>query len=237
MGNIRKNETGFSAVEVVLVLVIVSLIGVVGFMVYKNHNKKTATNSVATTTTTKPTTTTQTKTTTPVPDPYAGWKTNCDTATNGCFRYSSDWDNLIRGTDVTALGGNKSETLTLEYNEPTDANGGLGDFLTKSVDPVMISGSSYQLVGGFYTVSNVPGYYLIDSSLGQQLGLKADATSKITNNDLYFTFASKKATFVVHYNTAASSGAATIPASTANAWFTSTDGQTALKTVQSFYKQ
>jgi hypothetical protein len=237
MGKIRKNEKGFSVVEIVLVIAVVGLIVVVGYMVYKNHNKTT--NNSTTTASATSTTPAKTTTTTPTPkvDPYSGWKTNCDTATNGCFRYPSDWDNLIRGTDVTALGGNKGETLTLEYNEPTDANGGLGDFLTKSVDPVTVSGSSYQLVGGYYTVSNVPGYYLVDSSLAQQLGLKAGVASKITNNDLYFTFNSKKATFVVHYNTAASSGAATIPTSTANAWFTSADGQTALKAVQSFYKQ
>src|SRR5437764_2336320 len=39
-----KNQSGFSAVEVVLVLVIVALVGVVGLMVYKNHNKTTLTN-------------------------------------------------------------------------------------------------------------------------------------------------------------------------------------------------
>jgi hypothetical protein len=236
MGKIRRDEAGFSAIEIVLVLFVVGLIGVVGFMVYKNHNKKVTTNSVATTTTTAPTST-QTKTTTPALDPYADWKKYCDTVTNGCFRYPSDWDDLIKGTDVTALGGNKGETLTLEYTQPTDANGGLGDFLTKSIDPVTISGSSYQLVGGYYTISNVPGYYLVDSTLAQQLGLKVGATTKISNNDLYFTFASKKATLVVHYNTAASGGASSVAASTANAWFTTNDGKTAQKIVQSFYKQ
>lgn len=45
MGKLRKNQSGFSAVEIVLVLVIVGLIGGVGFMVYNNHNKKTATNT------------------------------------------------------------------------------------------------------------------------------------------------------------------------------------------------
>lgn len=35
----KTNQKGFSAVETVLVLVIVALIGVVGFMVYKDHHK------------------------------------------------------------------------------------------------------------------------------------------------------------------------------------------------------
>lgn len=57
MGKIKKSETGFSPVEVVLALVIVALIGVVGFMVYNNHNNKPTTNTIAPTTTTKPATT------------------------------------------------------------------------------------------------------------------------------------------------------------------------------------
>ena len=233
MGKISKPQAGFSAVEAMIIILVLAVVAGAGYLVYKNHHKtKTTTPPISSTT--KTTMATKTATTA---DPYAGWKSYCDTATSGCFKYSSDWNDVMLGTDVTALGGNKGETLTLEYNEPADANGSSGDFLTKSISPVTIAGSSYDIVGGYYTVSNVPGYYLVDSSLAQQLGLKAGTNSTITNNDLYFTFASKKATFVVHYNTAASGGASAIVTSTANAWFTSADGKAALSTVQSFYKQ
>ena len=47
MNKISKNEKGFSAVEFVLVIVVVALIGVGGWLVYKNHHK--ATTSLATT--------------------------------------------------------------------------------------------------------------------------------------------------------------------------------------------
>lgn len=63
MSKLQKNESGFSAVEVVLVLVIVALIGTVGWLVYKNHHK-TTTAAITTTSATKPTTSTTTKTTT-----------------------------------------------------------------------------------------------------------------------------------------------------------------------------
>lgn len=43
MDKFKNNQSGFSTVEAVLVLVIVLLIGVVGFMVYTNHNKITTT--------------------------------------------------------------------------------------------------------------------------------------------------------------------------------------------------
>lgn len=48
MGKIRNNQKGFSVVEVALVLVIVALIGGVGYMVYSKHHKAAVTtNSVA----------------------------------------------------------------------------------------------------------------------------------------------------------------------------------------------
>lgn len=216
-----KNQDGFGVVEVILVIVVLGLIGFIAYYAYSQRHKAAA----------------STASTQATADSYAGWKTYCDKSTNGCFMYLPDWEDLITGTGITALGGNKGETLKLDYDEPTDASGGLGDFLTKSLDTITVSGSTYDIVGGYYTVSNVPSYYLVDPSLAQQLGLKVGVTSKITNNDLYFTLASKKAAFVVHYNTAASGGTSSIPAATANAWFTSKDGQTALKTVQSFSKQ
>ncbi len=61
MGKLQKNELGFSVVEIVLVVVIVALIGTVGWLVYKNHHK-TTTAAITTTLSTKPTTSTTTKT-------------------------------------------------------------------------------------------------------------------------------------------------------------------------------
>ncbi len=39
MGKVRSSQSGFSAVETILVLVVVFVIGAVGFMVYKSHDK------------------------------------------------------------------------------------------------------------------------------------------------------------------------------------------------------
>ncbi len=63
MGKLRNNESGFGVVEIILVLVIVALIGAVGYLVYKNHSKTVVT-PVAATTTTKPATTSPAKTAT-----------------------------------------------------------------------------------------------------------------------------------------------------------------------------
>jgi hypothetical protein len=68
MNKTSKNETGFSIVEAVLVLVVIVLIGVVGYMVYKNHHKTTTVNPISSSATkaVTSTNTTTTNTTTPI---------------------------------------------------------------------------------------------------------------------------------------------------------------------------
>ena len=101
MGKLQKDQKGFSAVEVVLVLVIVALVGAIGFLVYKNQHKTKAA-PVASTTTTKSTTTTPTKTVT-APDPYAGWKTYTSPLNSGLsFKYPADWQFPNPATTIPA---------------------------------------------------------------------------------------------------------------------------------------
>ena len=56
MGKLKKNESGFSVVEVVLVLVVIALIGTVGWLVYRNTTTaytKSITKKIPTTSPTK----------------------------------------------------------------------------------------------------------------------------------------------------------------------------------------
>lgn len=76
----KTNQKGFSAVEVVLVLVVVGLIGVVGFTVYKNHNKTASSTA---------NTNTPTQTKTAPADLYAGWQSYSDSHVS--FKYPSGW--------------------------------------------------------------------------------------------------------------------------------------------------
>ena len=98
MQRINKDESGFSAVEVILVVVIVALIGVVGWFVYKDHHKtttastanNTSSNQPATTTKTTSTTSTSTKTTSTT-NPYAGWNTYTASDNTYTVNYPSNW--------------------------------------------------------------------------------------------------------------------------------------------------
>ena len=87
MGKLHNNEKGFGAIEGLLIVAVVVLLGVVGYMVYKNHNKANTTP----TTTTKITSTTPAKTTTTTPavDPYVGWQTYSNSQVS--FKYPSGW--------------------------------------------------------------------------------------------------------------------------------------------------
>ena len=86
MGKLQNNEKGFGAVEGILVLVIVVIIGAVGWFVWHNHNKTTPASTTSPVATTTPTTTTP-KTV----DPYAGWKSYTLKYEKLTLKYPSSW--------------------------------------------------------------------------------------------------------------------------------------------------
>jgi hypothetical protein len=83
MKKIPKNQKGFTAVEGLLIILILVVIGGVGYMVYHNNHK---TKTVAASTTAAKTKTSSTKTAT---NPYSGWKTY--TGSQVSFQYPSSW--------------------------------------------------------------------------------------------------------------------------------------------------
>src|SRR5690349_19974476 len=86
----NKNESGFSVVEALLVLVIVGLIGVFGWYVW--HNRATQAKSAITQTTAQtPTTKSSTKTTLVPADPTKDWKPYSSTKGAFSFRYPTSW--------------------------------------------------------------------------------------------------------------------------------------------------
>jgi prepilin-type N-terminal cleavage/methylation domain-containing protein len=139
VGKLQNDQKGFSAVEVILVLVIVALIGTVGFMVYNNH--KTKTMPIASTATTK-TATTPAKTTT-APDPYAGWQSYTLKYEKLAFKYPASWtiqdDSASQGLTPNA----DSVTLTASdgFNISIDDGwDGGGDSLNLATDsPVSVT--------------------------------------------------------------------------------------------------
>jgi hypothetical protein len=82
-----KNSMGFSAVEALLILIVVGILGFTGWFVY--HSQKVANKNYSSqpSATQTPTTKKPTKPT----NQYAGWKTFCSSETNACFKYDPSW--------------------------------------------------------------------------------------------------------------------------------------------------
>ncbi|MDB5163619.1 MAG: hypothetical protein JWS12_236 [Candidatus Saccharibacteria bacterium] len=95
MDKLNKNQTGFSAVEGLLIATTVGVIGFVGWYVYQSRNKtNTSYNNVANNqnaTTTKPSAATKPAATTPAVDVYAGWKTYTNSTYGFSYKYPTTW--------------------------------------------------------------------------------------------------------------------------------------------------
>jgi Tfp pilus assembly protein PilE len=113
MRKIKNNQKGFGAVEGLLVLVIIVLICVVGYMVYKNHHKATAS---ASTTAAKTSTSNSAKSTAAAPNPYAGWNTYTASLKPVSFKYPANWtvDNSAGNAPVKT---SSSESITIDAPE------------------------------------------------------------------------------------------------------------------------
>jgi Tfp pilus assembly protein PilV len=86
----RSDQAGFSIVETLLILVIISILGFTGWYVY--HAKQTSNKNYSTNNSTVPTykkkTTAKAAATT---DPYAGWRTATLKYEQVSYRYPADW--------------------------------------------------------------------------------------------------------------------------------------------------
>lgn len=145
MNGLSKNQKGFSAIETILVLIIVILIAAVGWLVYKDRRKPAVTSAKSSTAKSG---SAQTK----PADPYAGWKTYTLTYEKLTFRYPATWtlqdssasQGLTPNADNVTLKAADGYQVSLD-----DGWDGSGDPLNLAVDspvPVKFAGNSDYLV-------------------------------------------------------------------------------------------
>jgi type II secretory pathway pseudopilin PulG len=129
-----NNQNGFTAVEVVLVVLLVGALGIAGYFAYKNQHT-TATKAVVVTTKSAPAKT--------VASPYAGWKTYSSAYEGASFKYPSSWTLAVSPEPVSNGNVDNGNVLTLKspsgyvvnFQAPDQSQGG-GCSGTNTIDQV-----------------------------------------------------------------------------------------------------
>lgn len=240
MNKLHKNNKGFSTIEIAVAIVIVVLIGVAGWLVYKNHHKATAPSTISTKVKTtkdesKNTATAnagQTVTTLPS-SVYGGWKTYCDTATNECFDYPVGWTQATYSYTTFSL-KSPDGSVELDYTNPyNNSEGGQGSYYVADIEPLAITNSSYKVVGGYFTSNNEPGYYLLDSTMVKNTSMTVGQTA--SNVALGPGYTNKNNNNRGQLTAYYSPPTAPYPTAQANAWFSTSNAKTTLLIMESFY--
>lgn len=155
MGKIKNNQKGFTAVEGLLIILILAVIGFGSYYVYHaNHKDKTVS---ASTKSAKASSSTNTAT-----NPYAGWKTGSLQYEKITYEYPGNWalsDNSQSASQVEAQGGctvsNGADDVTLtapggatvELSTGQECKAGLGYGPYAGFIPIKVLGKNYYLAG------------------------------------------------------------------------------------------
>jgi len=230
MGKTKPGQAGFSAVELVIVVVVLVLLGVVGYVVYKNHHKSATPTLLYQNNPAAPKTPSATNS-------YSGWKSYCDTIDNGCFKYPSNWELTTSDIDgqTSVQVSSPGETATATYKTlpativtPQSSV----DFYAVSTNAVSTVNANLKVVGGYFTSSNIPYYYLVEASSLSTYPLTTDQTSQFEAIPDYNLMNSTNfGSFYAYDSQKGPAGAA----AQAQAWYSTSDAQDSLLVVQSFY--
>ncbi len=218
------NEKGFSVIEILIVIIVIGLLGAVGWLVYDRQKTKTDTAQTAQQNTMSNESEPKKET-----DPYANWKSQCDDKAGLCFKYPSDWK-VEEASDTYISVVSPSITARVAYQSNYVRDGGI-----REVAPVKLVNSTYfkgYSVAGTYSVYlDKPDvvYDLVKGTV-EENGFKVGQATKSLDNprfdyngSTYKVFGTPTADFANETE--------------AKAWFDSADGKAVLLIMQSFGKK
>lgn len=157
----KVSSKGFSAIETVIVVVIIAIIGLGGWWVWKHDQKPKTTESGNSTANNKRSSGSQ------AADPYVNWKSATSTMAGFSIKYPTDWTySSIMGKDnaehITILSPHIQITMN-SYNDASD---------TKCNDCVQTLNSTQFNAPGFGAINLKQIVYKLDSGAGQALILE-----------------------------------------------------------------
>jgi len=171
----------------------------------------------------------------------ANWKLVCDEHNDLCFQVPPDWSQTTFDETTDGIGALQSSSptglLTVSYRNHYIKDGAAATFHVSSITSVPDSSLGLQIVGGYYVAENRQPFYIIVgseqvSNFGNPLkvgtnvvwgnterfGVSSSGTS-VPNDEIQFTIYPTKQTFS--------------SAQSADAWFDSVNGLTALQIMKS----
>jgi hypothetical protein len=158
MDKLRNSQSGFGVVEVVLIVVIIALIGLAGWFVYRDHHKTTVANTTISSSS-KPATSTSTKTATTTPtqsaNPYAGWDTATLQYEKITYQYPSNWT-LQDNSETMADANSSLSPVGCTLNNGQDIvtlTAPSGAFVTLDTGVECVSGGSGISFAGFTPIN------------------------------------------------------------------------------------
>lgn len=204
----NKNQLGFNVVEGVIIVLVIAIVGFIGWRLYSQPSNKTndATSiSQNTSQTPKPTISSPSSGTAAPINPYIGWKAYCSTMGGLCLQYPTDWqekDTISQTSETTytdiATITSPSGALAVVYNPfVSGVGGGCPDatcfFQTDSIDQTYIPNSiGLKVYKGVWTNSSsiVPSYFISSDKQMSNYNLKLN--KKVDVHFFYTMFTSAK---------------------------------------------
>lgn len=162
MVKITKNEHGFSAIEMILIIVIVAIIGFVGWYVYHSMKNTSSTYYSATTISSNNSpkfskNNEHNATTSSSTDQYVGWKTAILQYEQLSFKYPENWSLTNKstaspkssggcvypGSDIATINGPNDEQVILSSGSASCNSGGGGQVQVRSTPITVLKSSDY----------------------------------------------------------------------------------------------
>lgn len=220
-----KKQQGFGTISILIIIAAIALVGFIGLRVYDASQSKSngqvdkPSNQNGSTTGSQPA------------DPYAGWKTYCDTTEKACFKYPADWtiDPSNQNGIVSVTFKNPTASVFGSYVNYDTRDGRESPYFTTDMQELSVANANYKVVGGFNssTPSVAPEYRVVDSKF--TVGLKIGQQATLVNT-ARFTFNNMN---TGHLQLLPKTSGMT--QDQAKAWFASDDAKTALLIAKSFH--